>query len=309
MPAAGDVSFPGAWESSPPPTDMRLQPFVRIDRVLASTDVTTPAIGNASPTRATTMAFYDGSGRTSRPVPSISRIFDLYSYERHLNFLARIMDEREGVASIRSLGKTLDGREIDCVTVGNGPLQAWVIHRQHPGESMASFFAEGLLNRLLGLNSAGAVDPLAQRLLSQFKFHIVPNVNPDGAFRGHLRTNAGGANLNREWASTGDYEAPTVERSPEVYHILRAMDRSKVDLFVDVHGDEALPFAFCAGGEGLPKWGKRLEALHGAFVGAYSRANPDMQAKFGYAPDAPLEGNLAICSNQISERFDCLGLT
>ena len=87
------------------------------------------------------------------------------------------------------------------------------------------------------------------------------------------------------------------------------MDRSKVDLFVDVHGDEALPFAFCAGGEGLPKWGKRLEALHGAFVGAYSRANPDMQAKFGYAPDAPLEGNLAICSNQISERFDCLGLT
>lgn len=40
----------------------------------------------------------------------------------------------------------------------------------------------------------------------------------DGSARGHLRTNASGANLNREWASTADYEAPTLERSPEVHH-------------------------------------------------------------------------------------------
>lgn len=38
----------------------------------------------------------------------------------------------------------------------------------------------------------------------------VPNMNPDGTWRGHLRTNAVGANLNREW------EKPTLERSPEV---------------------------------------------------------------------------------------------
>jgi murein tripeptide amidase MpaA len=40
----------------------------------------------------------------------------------------------------------------------------------------------------------------------------------DGSFRGHLRTNAAGANLNREWCTTGAYEAPTLHRSPEVYH-------------------------------------------------------------------------------------------
>ena len=38
----------------------------------------------------------------------------------------------------------------------------------------------------------------------------MPNVNPDGSIRGHLRTNATGANLNREW------QDPTLERSPEV---------------------------------------------------------------------------------------------
>jgi len=87
------------------------------------------------------------------------------------------------------------------------------------------------------------------------------------------------------------------------------MDASGVDLFVDVHGDEDLPFAFIAGAEGLDIWGPRIRALQGAFVGAFSRANPDMQAKFGYAPDLPKAGNLAICSNQVAQRFDCLGVT
>lgn len=36
-------------------------------------------------------------------------------------------------------------------------------------------------------------------------------MNPDGSVRGHLRTNAAGVNLNREWAQ------PTIENSPEVY--------------------------------------------------------------------------------------------
>ena len=35
-------------------------------------------------------------------------------------------------------------------------------------------------------------------------------MNPDGSYRGHLRTNACGANLNREW------KTPTLEKSPEV---------------------------------------------------------------------------------------------
>ena len=236
--------------------------------------------------------------------------FDLYSYESHLALVARCAATTgaPGLA-VRSLGQTLDGRELDCIRVGTGPLQAWIIHRQHPGESMAEFFAEGLLTRLLGLSSGGQVDALTAQLLSRFTFHVVPSMNPDGALRGHLRVNAGGVNLNREWASTGEYTAPTLERSPEVFHTLNAMDATGVDLFVDVHGDEALPFAFIAGSEGLPIWGPRIRALQGAFVGSYARANPDMQSQFGYTPDEPNQGNLAICSNQIAQRFNCLGVT
>ena len=46
-------------------------------------------------------------------------------------------------------------------------------------------------------------------------------MNPDGAVRGHLRTNACGANLNREWCTAGEYEAPTLARSPTVFERCR----------------------------------------------------------------------------------------
>jgi murein tripeptide amidase MpaA len=75
-----------------------------------------------------------------------------------------------------------------------------------------------------------------------------------------------------------------------------------------VHGDEALPFAFIAGAEGCACWGPRIRALQAAFVASYGRANPDMQRTYGYEADTPLGANLAICSNQIAQRFDCLAV-
>ncbi len=64
---------------------------------------------------------------------------------------------------------------------------------------------EGFLERLLDSHSA-----LARHALQKAVFYVVPNMNPDGSWRGHLRTNAAGANLNREWAK------PSLETSPEV---------------------------------------------------------------------------------------------
>ena len=64
---------------------------------------------------------------------------------------------------------------------------------------------QGLLNRLHDQH-----DALSKKLLRDAVFYVIPNMNPDGTWRGHLRTNAAGANLNREWAH------PTAEQSPEV---------------------------------------------------------------------------------------------
>jgi murein tripeptide amidase MpaA len=265
---------------------------------------------------------------------TICSYFPPFSYERHLDLVSRCAE----YASVESLGQTLDGREIDCVMVGEGNLTCWIIHRQHPGETMAEHYAEGLLTRLLGLDSQGEVDDEVKKLLSMYKFCIVPCMCLDGVVRGHLRTNGCGANLNREWATKRFYKAPTLERSPEVYHVLNKMDetvscvytvagaehRSQsrvltsflvlqgVDCFLDIHGDEELPFNFLAGATLVPNWDKRMESLHGAFAAAYTRANPDMQKKYGYppaeSPELVLE-YMNVATNQVANRFNCLGLT
>jgi murein tripeptide amidase MpaA len=239
--------------------------------------------------------------------------FPPYSYERHLSLISKC--ESAPNSAVESLGQTLDGREMECVKVGEGEKVCWIIHRQHPGENMAEFYAEGLLTRLLGLDSNYAVDGQVRDVLKMYTFYIVPNMCPDGAFRGHLRTNAGGQNLNREWCSSGSeengdfYEAPTLERSPEVYHVLKKMDETGVDAFLDIHGDEELPFNFLAGSEGCPNWSKRLETLHGAFLAKYSKTNSDMQSAVAYDPDEIGHAMLNVCSNQIAARFDCLAAT
>jgi murein tripeptide amidase MpaA len=173
---------------------------------------------------------------------------------------------------------------MECVKIGSGDKVCWITHRQHPGETMAEYYAEGLLSHLLGLNSGYAVDGMVSNVLKQYTFYIVPSMCPDGAFRGHLRTNAHGQNLNREWCPSGSkedgtcYDASTLECSPEVYHILKKINKTSVDAFLDVHnGDEALPFNFIDGGEGCANWSPRLKALQGAFLAKYARNNSDMQ--------------------------------
>jgi murein tripeptide amidase MpaA len=232
--------------------------------------------------------------------------FPPFSYARHLDLVKQCSE----FTDVFSLGQTLEGREIECVKVGIGKSVGWIIHRQHPGEHMAEFYAEGLLTRLLGLKSKGDTDGLVRQLLSKYTFYIVPSMNPDGAAAGHLRVNAGGANLNREWCSSGDeYLAPSQERSPEVYHVLEKMKETGCDVFCDIHGDEEIPYNFLAQPV-VPNWGPRLKALHGAFNAAYSRANPDMQQEFAYEPTEYAEGDvLNIANDQVAFLFDCLSVT
>jgi murein tripeptide amidase MpaA len=253
--------------------------------------------------------------------------FPPYTYERHLQLISACATASKPLARVMSLGKTLEGRDIDLVSVGYGPRVAWIIHRQHPGETMAEYFAEGFLHRLLSLKfhkipdekDDEDVDVVKRTALEMFTFYIIPNMCPDGAVHGYLRTNANGSNLNREWAPTGKYQAPTLERSPEVFYVLQEMDKTGVDVFADVHGDETIPLNFIVGNEGL--WDERLQALHGAFVGAYTRANSDMQKMVSYKPaststkhkNGKNKGknniNLAIASRQIAHRFQCLSVT
>ena len=225
--------------------------------------------------------------------------FEPYSHEQHLNLLGDA--QGSGLCQIDDLGSTAQGRDINLLTIGHqaaSDLKIWIIARQHPGESMAEWFAEGLLSRLLDHQ-----DPTARALLDCATFYIVPNMNPDGAALGNQRTNAAGADLNREWQN------PSPERSPEVYAVRQKMHETGVDLFLDIHGEEALPYVFAAGCEGNPSYDARLAALEAAFKTALRQASPDFQDEHGYPKTAPGQANLAIAKSYAGETFGCLSYT
>jgi murein tripeptide amidase MpaA len=222
--------------------------------------------------------------------------FAPYTMERHHDLVAELVQHPD--VHYESLGQTLDGQEIDYVRIGEGPLTVWLYARQHPGETMAEYWMEGALEKLLDDS-----DPIARRLRQRATFHIVPNMNPDGSRRGHLRTNAAGINLNREW------HAPSLERSPEVFHVLARMDETGVDFAMDVHGDEAIAANFLAGFEGIPSWSKAQQALYDEFQEILARLSPDFQTSQGYEIAAPGQANLSMSTAQLAERFGAVSMT
>ncbi|KPA51527.1 hypothetical protein VT25_15515 [Photobacterium leiognathi subsp. mandapamensis] len=227
--------------------------------------------------------------------------FAPYSYDRHQDLLHLAQSHYN--CRLETLGHTLDNRDMSLLVIGDEASdtekkKVWVISRQHPGETMAEWFVEGLVQRLLD-----ETDTVGRALLEKAVFYVVPNMNPDGSARGHLRLNAIGVNLNREW------QTPSLENSPEVYYVREKMFETGVDLFLDIHGDEAIPYNFVAGSEGIPSYDARLENLENMFKQALLTITPEFQVEHGYDKDKPGEANLTVGSNWVAEQFNCLSYT
>lgn len=224
--------------------------------------------------------------------------FEPYFWERHLDLLANVDKAANG--RILDLGSTLEGREINLAVIGDPAARhkIWVIARQHPGETMAEWFIEGMLEALLDSGN-----PVARQLLEQAVFYVVPNMNPDGAAHGNLRTNAAGVNLNREWM------APSMERSPEVFVVKERMHQTGCDLFIDVHGDEAMPYVFVAGCEMLEGFSAQQLAQQQLFIDSFQRASVEFQTRYGYDAAKYKQEMLQLASKYVGHTFKCVSLT
>ena len=246
---------------------------------------------------------YDGKVMTIEHTPAMDSVyyayFEPYSWERHLELLDRAqMSEHVRMVD---LGSTVDGRDLNMLVIGEPSPEkkkVWVIARQHPGETMAEWFVEGMLDALLD-----PAHPFGRQLLKESVFYVVPNMNPDGSVRGNLRTNAAGANLNREWLN------PSMERSPEVFLVRQKMHEVGVDLCLDVHGDEGLPYVFVAGSESLPNFTAEQAAAQKRFSDDFMIASPDFQDVHGYGQTPYTEETLTMGSPHITHAFGCLSLT
>lgn len=129
-------------------------------------------------------------------------------------------DLKEFINTIDTSNIKIKNEPINEIIIGDINLPAIVfIARQHPGETLSSFFIEGVIQQILNMNE----------LTEKYCFIFYPLVNKKGVKNGnHRYTN--GIDYNRSWNKKNAPE--------EIKYIKEKLKSVKVKYFVDVHNDE-----------------------------------------------------------------------
>lgn len=114
--------------------------------------------------------------------------------------------ERKFVAQ-KKIGESREGRDLKVLTIGKdyGKHMIMVISRQHPPE------VTGYLAMKAFVETMASDSKLAKKFRKKFSVHVVPLMNPDGVDTGHWRHNAGGVDLNRDWAHFNHPETKAIK--------------------------------------------------------------------------------------------------
>jgi hypothetical protein len=95
---------------------------------------------------------------------------------------------------LRVLGKSVEGRNIYSVTMGNGPVAVLLWSQMHGDEPTATM---ALFDIFRFMQRHDEFDSFRDKLLSKLTIHVVPMLNPDGAER-YTRRNVQDIDINRD---------------------------------------------------------------------------------------------------------------
>jgi len=107
--------------------------------------------------------------------------------------LEALKAETPDLFAVERIGESIEGRSIDYVRAGSGPVGVLLWSQMHGDEATAT----SALFDLFEFLRRHRRDPAATRILSQLTLHVVPMLNPDGAER-FQRRNAQSIDVNRD---------------------------------------------------------------------------------------------------------------
>ncbi len=150
--------------------------------------------------------------------------------------LDRLLDEiRENLlVEITPIGKTVEGRPLEIVRIGNpdAPHRVLLRARAHPWEPGGNWVLQGLIRSLL------SGDDVSRRCLARYCVYIMPMANKDGVARGLTRFNVQGMDLNRNWDKPADAKLAPENHALERW-LQEMIDRGRTpQLAIDLHNDE-----------------------------------------------------------------------
>jgi hypothetical protein len=114
----------------------------------------------------------------------------------HADVVKRLTDvvaQAPELFSMEKIGESIEGRSINHVRAGTGPVAVLLWSQMHGDESTATAALFDLFDYLRRHRK----DPAVTRILSELTLHVVPMLNPDGAER-FERRNAQSIDINRD---------------------------------------------------------------------------------------------------------------
>jgi predicted deacylase len=174
----------------------------------------------------------------------------------------------------RSIGTSVENRQLLVTQAGSGPLRVYVIGGVHGDETEGRSGLQSL---------ADAPDPAVT-------LRILRDLNPDGTWA-RRRVNANGYDLNRNWPATNFKASWTGGPSPLSEPETRALDQDlrafKPDIVVVLHSIGVGP---------LVNYDGPAESLATAFVGAAQSISPEwyVRPQMGYDTSGSLGSYLGV---------------
>jgi Zinc carboxypeptidase len=131
-----------------------------------------------------------------------------------------------------TIGKSKLGRDLFFMELKSGKAKGKdviaVFSRQHPPEVTGFMAMQAFLDELL-------VNEQSTAFFEKYRVLVYPLLNPDGVDLGHWRHNAGGIDLNRDWAY---YRQPETRQVADHLANAIAKSKSRVVLGLDFHSTQ-----------------------------------------------------------------------
>ena len=137
------------------------------------------------------------------------------------------------LVEIKTIGKTVQGRELEIVKVGNdkAPYRVFIRARAHPWEPVGNWIVQGLIRRLL------KDDEEARKYRERYCLYVMPMANKDGVAKGGTRFNLQGKDLNRNWDQPVDAALAPENAALEQWLEAMIRDGKKPHLAMELHND------------------------------------------------------------------------
>ncbi len=129
-----------------------------------------------------------------------------------------------------AIGKSKLGRDLVHLDIKNGATKnkeiIAVVSRQHPPEVTGNMAMIAFIEEIMNDSD------LSKKFREKYRVLVYPMLNPDGVDLGHWRHNAGGIDLNRDWA---EYNQPEIRQICEDIIKKANAANSEVILGLDFH--------------------------------------------------------------------------